>query len=65
MLETNCTFCKKEFTIGPSDSQYYRIRRKPDSRYVCKKCNQSMQQEAQNSTGLKPEDIDKYDAFFR
>ncbi|WP_188456462.1 DUF2197 domain-containing protein [Virgibacillus oceani] len=65
MLNTICMFCKKKFTINHTDKQYNKIKKNPESFYVCKNCNQSMQKEAQSNTGLNPDDIDKYDKFFR
>ncbi|WP_053219996.1 DUF2197 domain-containing protein [Virgibacillus senegalensis] len=64
-MKVACYFCKKEFTIDFSDSQYLKIKKNPEARYVCKSCNRSMQQEAQQTTGLHPDTIDKYDKFFR
>ncbi|UOQ92164.1 DUF2197 domain-containing protein [Halobacillus shinanisalinarum] len=65
MLKTICFFCKKKYTIDRSDTQYQRILKNPEASYVCKSCNQSMQKEAQTSTGLNPGDIDKYDKYLR
>lgn len=65
MLKTVCFFCKKKYTIDRSDTQYQRIMKSPEARYVCKSCNQSMQKEAQASSGLNPDDIDKYDKYLR
>ncbi|WP_026570655.1 DUF2197 domain-containing protein [Sediminibacillus sp. JSM 1682029] len=64
-MEVTCFFCKKLFFLDFSDTQYLKFKRNPQARYVCKKCNRSLQQEAQQSTGLHPDSIDKYDKFFR
>ncbi|PFG12398.1 uncharacterized protein DUF2197 [Bacillus sp. es.036] len=65
MLEANCFFCKKKFRVKPSDSQFRKLKQNPKASYVCQSCNQSMQREAQRSTGLDPDQIDQYDKFFR
>ncbi|WLR59219.1 hypothetical protein [Guptibacillus hwajinpoensis] len=65
MIETLCFFCKKKFHVKPSDSQFRKLKQNPGASYVCKACNQSMQREAQQSTGIHPDQIDQYDKFFR
>ncbi len=65
MLKTICFLCKKEYEIDQTDLQYEKIRKNPKAYYVCKSCNQSMQREAQQKTGLNPDMIDKYDKFYK
>ncbi|SET36410.1 hypothetical protein SAMN05421676_104182 [Salinibacillus kushneri] len=65
MLKTQCFFCKKEYTIDSYDTQYKKLKNNPKSYYVCKTCNQSMQNEAKKGSGINIDDIDKYDKFFR
>ncbi|MBP1949680.1 DUF2197 domain-containing protein [Virgibacillus litoralis] len=65
MIKTKCFFCKKNYTIDYSDAQYQKIKKNPKAHYVCKKCNESMQREAQSTTGLDPDIIDKYSKFLR
>lgn len=65
MLEANCFFCKKKFDVKPSDSQFRKLKQNPESSYVCQSCNQSMQREAQRSTGIHPDQIDQYDKVLR
>lgn len=63
MLHVTCFLCKKKYTIDHSDSQYQKIKRNPKAYYVCKKCNKSMKEEAQQKTGINPDMIDKYDKY--
>ncbi|WP_226578234.1 DUF2197 domain-containing protein [Halobacillus litoralis] len=65
MLKTNCFFCKQTFQIDRSDPQYIKISKNPKASYVCKTCNRTMQKDAQTSTGLNPDTIDRYDRFLR
>ncbi|MFD1020854.1 DUF2197 domain-containing protein [Thalassobacillus hwangdonensis] len=63
MIRTNCFFCKKEFEVGASDPQYKKLRANPKASYVCKHCNDSMQKDAQQTTGLNPDMIDSHTKY--
>ncbi|MCA0970233.1 DUF2197 domain-containing protein [Halobacillus litoralis] len=62
-MDVTCFFCKKDFSINLSDPQYTKLQRNPESSYVCKPCNDSMQRDAQTSTGLHPHQIDAYNKY--
>ncbi|WP_079479854.1 hypothetical protein [Halobacillus salinus] len=64
-MEVHCFFCKKDYSITRSDPQYIKLVQNRGGSYVCKSCNQSMQRDAQASTGLHPDQIDAYDKFLR
>ncbi|WP_075036463.1 DUF2197 domain-containing protein [Halobacillus dabanensis] len=64
-MEKKCFFCKKTYTLDRSDPQYMKLSKNPKASYVCKSCNQSMQKDAQTSTGLHPDLIDSHDKFLR
>ncbi|WP_159462064.1 DUF2197 domain-containing protein [Salirhabdus sp. Marseille-P4669] len=65
MLKKKCYTCKKVFEIDHTDLQYQKIKANPNALYICKKCNQSMQVEAQLNTGLNPDMIDKHTKFLK
>ncbi len=64
-MKATCSMCQKEFEITVSDPQYLKLKRGDTKIYTCKKCNDQLKNEAQQTTGFNPDivDPDKYDKF--
>ena len=65
MFDTTCIICRKDFVIDKSDYQYFKIKYQESKLYICRKCNFFLQREAINTTGIDPDEIDRFDRFIR
>ncbi|WP_042161216.1 DUF2197 domain-containing protein [Paenibacillus gorillae] len=54
-----CMFCKKERSIE-SEVQYRAYKDNPAKKYICKECNDSIQNDARKNVDFSPELIDPY-----
>jgi len=62
-MDVICMFCKKEYSIDKTDIQYNKLVNNKSGLYICKNCNTSLQKESINSTGINPNQINKYDKY--
>ena len=57
-LEVRCMSCAKKFVLEPGDPQYRKLKAGQTKLYVCKTCNNAIQEEAIQSTGIDPKLLD-------
>ena len=64
-MKVSCSMCQKEYELTAKDPQYLKLKRGDTKIYTCKKCNDNLKNEAQQSTGFNPNlvDPDKHDKF--
>ncbi len=66
MFDTTCMICRKGFTIfSSSDYLYQKIKYSESKFYICKWCDFYIQSDAIKTTGIDPDEIDRFDKFIR
>lgn len=62
-MKVVCMFCKKEYSIDSTDPQFAKLSKNKSGLYICKNCNTSLQNESIETTGINPNQIDKYNKY--
>jgi len=57
-MRVTCLLCRKTYDINESDHQYLRLKNKQSNHYVCKNCNNNLQQEARSNVDYNPSILD-------